>query len=97
MTKWPMRRIFWVSVVLRCAGGVSDKSSKFCIYTELDNIYVCMTMTICMYVYLCMYVCMYVCIGVFDIVIVKRWNRAVGISDKAMYMVRDMIIYYILN
>ena len=50
-----------------------------------------------MYIYVCMYVCMYVCIGVFDIVIVKRWNRAVGISDKAMYMVRDMIIYYILN
>ena len=58
MGNWGIRRIFWVSVVLRCAGGI------------------------------------------FDIVIVKRWNIAMGISDKAMYMVGDAIIYdicYTLN
>ena len=51
MGGWNMRKIFWVSVLLRCAGGV------------------------------------------FDIVIIKRWNLAMGISDKAMYMVGDAIIY----
>jgi hypothetical protein len=36
-------------------------------------------------------------IGVFDIVIVKRWNIALGISDKAMYMVKDAIIFNLLK
>ena len=58
MAGWELRRIFWVSVLLRCAGGV------------------------------------------FDVIIVQRWNIALGISDKAMYMVGDAIIYdicYTLN
>ena len=58
MAGWKLRRIFWVSVLLRCAGGV------------------------------------------FDVIIVQRWNIALGISDKAMYMVGDAIIYdicYTLN
>ena len=58
MGAWKIRKIFWVSVLLRCAGGI------------------------------------------FDIVIVKRWNLSMGISDKAMYMVGDAIIYdicYTLN
>mmetsp|Transcript_8734 Transcript_8734/g.29150 ORF Transcript_8734/g.29150 Transcript_8734/m.29150 type:complete len:246 (-) Transcript_8734:940-1677(-) len=58
MGNWRLRRIFWVSVVLRCAGGI------------------------------------------FDILIVNRWNRRLGISDKTMYMIGDAIIYevcYTLN
>jgi hypothetical protein len=58
MAGWQIRTIFYVSVLLRCAGGV------------------------------------------FDIIIVQRWNIAVGISDKTMFMIGDAIIYdicYTLN
>jgi hypothetical protein len=37
---------------------------------------------------------------VFDIIIVQRWNIALGISDKNMFMIGDAIIYdicYTLN
>jgi folate/biopterin transporter len=58
MAGWQIRTIFYVSVLLRCAGGV------------------------------------------FDIIIVQRWNIAVGISDKTMFMIGDAVIYdicYTLN
>ena len=37
-----------------------------------------------------------VCGSIFDITIAKRWNRNVGMSDKAMYMFGDAIIYSIV-
>mmetsp|Transcript_20659 Transcript_20659/g.43682 ORF Transcript_20659/g.43682 Transcript_20659/m.43682 type:complete len:623 (+) Transcript_20659:389-2257(+) len=37
-----------------------------------------------------------VCGSIFDIAIAKRWNHNLGISDKAMYMFGDAIIYNIV-
>jgi folate/biopterin transporter len=37
-----------------------------------------------------------VCGSIFDIFIAKRWNRSIGMSDKAMYLFGDAIIYSIL-
>lgn len=33
-----------------------------------------------------------VCAGMFDIIMTKRWNIAVGIPDKWMYMLGDNIV-----
>lgn len=58
MKNWPIRFVFWLSVVLRLFASL------------------------------------------FDLIIVKRWNRLIGINDKVMYMLGDAIIYditYMLN
>lgn len=40
---------------------------------------------------------MRVCAGMFDIIITKRWNIAMGIPDKWMYMLGDNIIAPIIS